>query len=240
MNRDIVCFVKESDNNEELRYAIRSWEKNLPHRRIVLVGYKPSWLNDKIRHIKVEQKQIEKPEDKYHNTTRLMIAACQNERVSDDFYLANDDMFIMKPVKFIPLHHWGTVGEVIERKEKEGTALDPYYMEMMRMIPPEWKSYAIHVPMPINKNLWLSIYDTYHHLPPFHANRRTIYGRFLNSNLSIKLDKDVKIYDARHYDFDSFTYLSTAPGLLDNNSPVGRYIKNKFKEPSRYEKTSSY
>ncbi len=41
---DIVYFVKESAQNEELRYSLRSVEKNFPHRNVWFVGGKPKGL----------------------------------------------------------------------------------------------------------------------------------------------------------------------------------------------------
>lgn len=42
----LICPVRPGDSNEELRYAVRSWEANLvvPDLRIMTVGYCPSWL----------------------------------------------------------------------------------------------------------------------------------------------------------------------------------------------------
>lgn len=231
MDRDIICFTKASDDNEELRYAIRSWEKNLPHRNIILVGHRPSFLKD-IDVIEVEQQPNIKLIDKYHNTTRLMIAACQNEKVSDTFYLANDDFFIMKPVEEIPMYHWGTIADVIKTKRETGTALDDYYMNAMEEMPQHWQSYALHLPMPIGKHWWLYVYDQFNTHPSFHANKRTIYGN--NVSTDSPQHDDVKIYDPNQTGLDSYTYLSTAPNMM--TTPVGRYIKQAFPERSRYEK----
>lgn len=42
----LICPVRPGDSNEELRYAIRSWETNLimPDLELMVVGYCPVWL----------------------------------------------------------------------------------------------------------------------------------------------------------------------------------------------------
>src|SRR5690606_41501940 len=39
----IVVPVREGPVNEQLRYALRSWTANLPHRQVWLVGGRPTW-----------------------------------------------------------------------------------------------------------------------------------------------------------------------------------------------------
>ena len=41
---DIVYFVKPSEDNDELKYSLRSL-KNLNHGQVYLVGYRPSWVD---------------------------------------------------------------------------------------------------------------------------------------------------------------------------------------------------
>lgn len=42
----LICPVRPGDSNEELRFALRSWEANLilPNLQLMTVGYCPSWL----------------------------------------------------------------------------------------------------------------------------------------------------------------------------------------------------
>ena len=56
---DILYMVKQSEENDELKYSIRSL-KNFNYRNIFLVaGYIPTWLTDKCIHIPVEQNRRE-------------------------------------------------------------------------------------------------------------------------------------------------------------------------------------
>lgn len=236
MNRDIVCLVKHSDINEELRYAIRSWVSNLPHRNIVLVGYKPLFLRGaeaKGVYLPTPQIQNSDPATKYYNTTAQMLRACESDAVSDDFYLMNDDFFIMKPVAEVPPYHWATVGDVYQEKKRNATASDRYYMSMMAAVPHTWRSYALHLPLPVNKQKWLECYKMYSRLPHFHANKRTFYGD--HADLDSLQHNDVKIYTTLNGDFSKYTYLSTAPTAFAHGA-VGEYIRSQFTEKSKYER----
>ncbi len=53
---DVVYVVRPGDKNEELRYSIRSVIANLPHRKVWIAGYKPTWLSDDLGYIKVQTK----------------------------------------------------------------------------------------------------------------------------------------------------------------------------------------
>lgn len=55
---DIVYFVKESDENEELRYSLRSL-KNFPHKRVWFYGGCPKGLKPDV-HVYVEQNEQNK------------------------------------------------------------------------------------------------------------------------------------------------------------------------------------
>ena len=90
---DVVYFVKESKTNEELRYSLRSL-KNFPHRKVWFYGGCPEGLKPD-HHVYVEQDQA----NKWLNINKSIKEAVHNPDITDDFWLFNDDFFIMKPVK---------------------------------------------------------------------------------------------------------------------------------------------
>ena len=70
-NLDVVIPLKESEDNEELRYVLRSIAANLPHRKVFLAGFKPSWVKN------VELISVEVPEGlKYSKSLANTKAAC--------------------------------------------------------------------------------------------------------------------------------------------------------------------
>ena len=96
---DIVYFVKDSPENEELKYSLRSVEKNFPHKHVWFIGGKPKSLEPD-KWLPVKQNQV----TKWANTSMLLRSACENPEISDDFVLFNDDFFILYPVEDLPYY----------------------------------------------------------------------------------------------------------------------------------------
>ncbi|MFF4791624.1 hypothetical protein ACFY2M_18130 [Streptomyces sp. NPDC001276] len=107
---DIVVPVRERAVSQELRYALRSWEAHLPHRRVWIIGYRPQWLGG-VEYVPSQQAG----RTKYANTTAAMRHACRRPEISDPFLWANDDFFfVMEKLDAMPVLHRGPVREIEE------------------------------------------------------------------------------------------------------------------------------
>jgi hypothetical protein len=172
---DVVYPVREGEHNDELMYSLRSL-KNIPHGKVFLVGYAPSWVRN-IVHIKRDQKGF----TKYQNSTANLLAACNDPRVSDDFILMNDDFFFLKPMTEVPVRHRGPVKDVIEEYKQRYKADKKYLQGMIETyelckawFSNEPLSYELHIPMVINKEKFLDTWGAGKHIHPLH--KRTLYG----------------------------------------------------------------
>lgn len=90
----LICPVRPGDNNEELRYALRSWEANLilPDLTLLVVGHKPSWL---------EPDWFSKG-NRYDSVAlavfdNILLGATEAQH-DDSAIFMNDDFFCMDPV----------------------------------------------------------------------------------------------------------------------------------------------
>lgn len=146
---DIVYIVKERSRNEELRYSLRSVAKHFPHRNVVIAGHLPSFVRGVV-HIPTEQRQ-----NKYGNAKGNINAACLSPLVSEDFYLFNDDFFVMRPADDYPQYNRGNL-ETVLRRFGERISEGPYYKSMERTLEvlkdldaPQkpFKSYELHLPL---------------------------------------------------------------------------------------------
>jgi len=103
--------------NQEIMFSLRSVEKHLTgYRNIFIIGFKPTFLNEKIIHIPHK-------DNPYFNKERRIMEkfkkACSIPEISDKFLMFNDDYFFTKPlnVQKIPYYNKGTLdGSVKKRK----------------------------------------------------------------------------------------------------------------------------
>ncbi|CAM5476931.1 MULTISPECIES: hypothetical protein [Streptomyces] len=226
---DLVVPVREGANNEPLRYALRSWAANLPHRHVWIVGFRPWWAAG-ARHIPTHQRG----NSRYANTTSAMRAACEHPEVSDPFIWCNDDFFVMRPQpEQLPVYHRGPVRELEAQFGPRSTA---YLAEMRRtrdflvgLGHDDPVSYDLHVPLPVEKTGMLLALDT---APGHDAHKRTVFG--VLNGIGGTAMADVKVQH-RGPQFDAGSpFLSTMPDSFANGA-VGRLIRAAFPEPCAYE-----
>lgn len=98
---DIVYFVKDTKVNEELRYSLRSL-KNFPHNKVWFYGGCADGLKPDY-HIEVDQDQP----TKWQNIFKMFKLACSNKDITKNFWLFNDDFFVMKPIDYETNYYCG-------------------------------------------------------------------------------------------------------------------------------------
>ncbi|MFD4314986.1 hypothetical protein [Streptomyces sp. NPDC058548] len=230
MEMDIVVPVREGAVNEQLRYALRSWAAHLPHGRVWVVGHRPAWA-DGVQHIPTRQTGT-----KYQNTTLAVRAACEHPDVSDRFLLANDDMFVMKPLAEMPVLHRGPVRQVETYYEARASGAYLRGMRETRALlaelgHPDPLSYELHVPMPVDKAGMLRALDIGRHLDVVH--KRSLYGNL--AELGGREIRDVKVLHRapRGYSAQD-VFLSTMPDSFTAGH-VGAHIRRTFAERGPYE-----
>lgn len=230
---DILYPVKEYDHNPELRYSLRSL-KNIPHGRVFFVGYKPDWVSDEVTLIPRKQNPYE---TKYLKTTENLILACQNEELSDDFILWNDDMYVVKPVETVPPAHRGTLNQMINWYYKRYSN-SPYTAGLVRTFHrlqqlgiDEPLAYEVHIPMVVNKAKFLESLKISLELEGF--GKRTIYGNL--NKIGGSYMEDVKIIRNLQYIPDNPTFLSTNESSFERHK-IGVVIRQMFPELCKYEK----
>lgn len=232
---DIVYIVREGDDNEELRYSLRSVAANLPHRKVIIVGYKPDWVTEVVYLPTNQQAEAT-------NYARAMLnwkAAINSEDVSENFILFNDDFYVMKPLKELPTLHRGSLDEVIKFYENRG---GPYVHNMKRtrkilndMGVTDLKSYALHVPMAMKKRNYKFLLAGLeaNEIPVEGIQMRTLYGNLWQVGGEELADVKANRLDDEP-DRES-TFLSTLDQTF-NNGVTGEYVRQQFTEKCRYER----
>lgn len=226
---DIVYILKDNPPTEELRYSVRSVCKNFPFNKIWFVCGVPDGItpDHQLRMAQIGASNWQK-------STSSVYRACQNKRITEDFWLFNDDFFVMKPVDELPPIYNGTLHSRIRELEERHNGKTLYSRELERLrfqliedgyLAP--LNYAVHVPMLINKKKGLELFHRYPDVRMF----RSLYGNIFDvGGIS---QPDVKIFHVEDEPTDT-TFLSTTETSFETGK-VGEYIRSQFPEKCRYE-----
>lgn len=226
---DIVYVVAPGDDNEELRYSLRSLAAHLPHERVWIAGHRPAWVSAAVGHIDATQTG-----SRFQNSTGNLRAACEHPDVADEFVYFNDDFFVMQDVDQVPVLHRGPLDDVIAatgsslyRRGAVGTQLHMQRLGLAEEGP--LYSYEIHAPLPVVKAGMLEALDAGRGLPVLH--KRTLYGNLCRIGGEQADDVKVKAYDDAG---PAGPFLSTSDAAFAAGT-VGKRIREAFADPCRYE-----
>ena len=222
---DIVYILKPDIIPDELRYSLRSLV-NLPHRYVWFVCGQPKGFEPDRRIVHTQEGN-----SKWNLIKSSMRKVINNPEVTDDFYLFNDDFFVMKPFTGDFINYVdGTLERRIDELHREW--MSPYCrtlykleQELLIMKLPTM-NYDVHLPMLINKELMRASIDKCSS-----PQMRSAYGNI--NSIPYVIHPDVKVTDP-DYMPDDPDFLSTNEDTF-NRSKVGEYIRSVFNKPSRFE-----
>ena len=228
MNRDIVYILKDDIATEELRYSLRSIEQNFPHRFVWFVGGQPKGLKPDrlLRHTQFGA-------NKWLKIKSSMLEVVKQEELSDEFFLFNDDFFVTKPLEkeFVNFTD-RTLADRIEDFRKENPHLNRYAMSLVQT-EEELKAqgygtlnFEVHLPMLFEKNKVETALCSC-----FSPQMRSIYGNITGCKVIDRRDVKVNSLNDIPYGMD-FVSTNDKTFVFGN---VGQYIRDLFKEPSRFE-----
>lgn len=227
---DVVYLVKRGYRNEELRYSLRTLDKNFPHRSVWFYGGCPSGIKpDHYVHM------TQNGPTKWANTGSMLRAVAENDELSDKFVLFNDDFFVMKPIREFPYYCWGTLPEQIHRIEEANRSGSAYTMRLKNTLVELLKegngivNYELHVPFIFDRKKLAEMFNSC----PRGLASRTLYGnRYKVGGEELA---DPKLHGPAHKRIpEDPTFLSTDDRAFAFGQ-VGREIRKTFQKPSRFE-----
>lgn len=233
MKHDVVYFVKNTDHNEELRYSLRSVEKNFPHNKVWFFGGCPKDLKPDV-FVPVKQDKG----SKYQNVRGSVFEALHTEGLSDDFYLFNDDFFVMSKVSYVVPAVNGSIAFLIQKlNSKYPENIKAGYrnrlkntVNALRKANKDRLNYELHIPMLINKQKGIDILNIFDNTVAF----RSTYGNYYG--IAKTIHPDVKIFDIdKTYDPDIHNVFLSTSDFSWNHGLIGEYIRSQFPDPSRFE-----
>lgn len=225
---DIVYILKEDMDPYELKYSLRSVDRNFPHRKVWFVCGQPEGLtpDGRIRHHQTGMSKWERVRSSWMEIIR-------NKDISDDFFLFNDDFFVMEPFEgeFINYTSGTLEKRVAELVRTVGYSKYTKALELARFTLVkegyDSMSFALHMPFLVNKAKVFETLSTFDS-PMF----RSLYGN--QHRVPYIYHEDVKIYDNDKTIPPGIDFLSTTEGSF-RDGLVGEYIRERFDKPSRFE-----
>lgn len=232
---DVVYFVKDTSTNDELKYSLRSVAKNWPHRYVWFCGGCPDGLvPDKM--FRYEQEGLNKWE-KVRNSIRKV---CENDEISEEFWLFNDDFFVLRAHEPKPTPTYnGEILPYVERIEQKNGTADEYTIRLrqasdtLRRFGCTTFNYEVHKPMLINKKKALEVLDKFPDTPAF----RSLYGNYWKiggrdcHDMKIKVLKFSNMANVKNY----WEYVSTSDTSF-REGEVGEFLREKFANRTRFER----
>ena len=226
---DIVYILKADIDSEELKYSIRSVVENLSYNRIVFYCGCPVDIKPDI-YVPFEQTGNGKLEKSRSTFSAIM----NNDELTEDIWLFNDDFFIMKPLCSEKTICNGTLYSVIQTIENSRTKASRYtrklretalYLQGMGL---DTISYESHTPMLINRKKAQYILDNFPSTTAFRSSYGNYYGIEGQLRPDIKVSKDGQAFD------EDSDLLSTNDKTFAE-SRIGSFIRSCFSNKSKYE-----
>lgn len=230
---DVVYFVKNSFVNEELRYSLRSVEKNWQFNKVWFYGGSPEGLKPDYQ---VSPAQAEP--SKWERVRSMILKACKNDKITENFWLFNDDFFILQPTpETEPPQYNKTLREQIAKVRSRHAGEDNDYTRrlahLIRTLESDGKptlNYSVHKPILINRKKAVEVLEKYPNEPMF----RALYGNYWKIGGRNAPDHKIAV---DWFDIDAISkweFVSTADESF-KDSNIGKWLRSKFDKPSRWE-----
>lgn len=236
MPRDIVYLVGPGEANESLRYSLRSLA-NLPHGRVWIVGHCPAWVEG-VQFLPLAQRG-----PKHANTWASL--EYLGKKGPEDFYLFNDDYFVLEPQTAVPVFHRGSLQERVayyDRKPglRAWAQRGRHTLEAFRRLDfdlSSLRSYELHLPIPLRRSELAGAVEMLHQVrvldPQFYMKRTWVANW---ANLGGASRADCKVHSKWGNATLRGDFLSTSDPAWSGST--GAALRVRFPEPSPYERTA--
>lgn len=197
--------------NQEIKYSVRSLEQHmLDLRNVFVIGEKPDCLPNAV-HVPMKDPTI----DKWKNAYLKIIRACEVLEISEDFFLMNDDFFLLDSVL--------------------GAEFPFYALKGSNGGPCGLHSFHIHCPMRLNKEMYIKM--------PFSVDikacksPRSMYANFykappsFTTDFILRVGKGMRDADEQVKGWPSFSISNSAMHYND----FLLWLAEKYPTPSRFE-----
>lgn len=241
---DLVYVVGSGSRwkNNEIRYSLRSVEKNMEGvGNIYVVGAEIPFLQNVIS---IHYPDIFRPTNSAGNVAEKLIRVCKESSLSEDFLFMNDDFIVLKKImaENVPFLFRGDMmdyypeywngGEWRNRKKRT--------MELMNSLGMETLDYDLHCPIIFNKQLFPEIINRFDWRSGGGLLYRSLYFNTLKvsgEQLTNQKRTFFKSYNLKQIEERTAkpTFMAFSDAGL--NGSMKWFLQTNFPGMSRYEKT---
>lgn len=233
---DIVYVVKNTSKNEELRYSLRSLEENWQNRgKVWFYGGRPTgivpdgWA-----------RFAQREGTKWKNVRKMVLHACDDDYLTEDIWLFNDDFFILRPVDGNKdyVQYDGTLYDRIIELDSRLIGRSLYSTQLKHLVKTlsdagcECLNYAVHVPIKINRKKMKEVLERF----PDEPMLRALYGNYWKIGGVNKPDVKVRGEDSAAMEdiVQNSDFVSTEDDIFKHGE-IGQYLRDRFTTPSVFE-----
>jgi hypothetical protein len=233
---DIVYILGSGSvwQNNEIRYSLRSVEKNISDLgNVFIVGEKPDWIQN-VFHIPYPDSFREKWKNGFYKIRR----ACLEEKISDTFLLMNDDFFIREKIEAenYPYYYNGLLSYSERFHSKRVKTTRAITAERLKYNNRGLLNFSIHRPFRYNKEMFYFLPDIPLSLKGFSV--RSFYANYYNIPAVPSKDPLISPLSSGK-DFEKIVSGSTDFSIFSSTarSPVfHNWIQSLFPDPSSFER----
>lgn len=228
---DVVYLLgtgsKWEDN--EIRYSLRSLEMyGRNYENVYIIGCKPSFLNDTIIHIPMDDVHT----NKQRNIHEKLLTASNDTRISKEFVFMNDDYFLLQNYWFEKeyFYHRSLIESFnITRPNKYSKHI---FATMKLLQDFEKKNFDSHYPFVLNKYFYRTIAKKIDWNVEIGYLTRTLYLYHLKQKVKWTSKSDCLVHKPNQ-DFPNQQIVSVSTnGLTDN---IKLFLELKYPNKSKYE-----
>lgn len=192
LDMDVIYPVRPGEDNDELRYSLRSLAAHFPHRKVWIVGYKPAWVTG--------CEYIPGNTGEYHaNVYNNIRAAVEHPDVSERVVIFNDDFFVTAPITGLQTYYRGLLTAHIAMprvQRNRGWWLESLQTTLLCLHAhgiADPLSYELHLPLVADRALMADTLAQFRYVTPANPPQwRTLYCNL--HGVDAELRSDVKAY----------------------------------------------
>lgn len=227
---DVVYFYKKLRNDEDhFKFSIRSIVKNLKFNRIFIVGHKPDFVNGKVIYIPGPFQGA-----KNVNVKKKIKKVINDNRITENFYCIDDDVYLMKPYDTFPILHNKKISWWAKDRTRDNF-ITPGWVERINNLLEEFPYglwYELHCPIIYNK-------QRLRHIRKELKLKKVLVlrSKYCNYfNVKSTQSDDHKIYSLDDIDkYKDKPWISSS-NEVEDTSAFKSFIKKHFPRKSKFEK----